>query len=225
MILQFKGERKRIAGKNKEIQEFFDRRAESYQKEINPYLTHIRAEFIRNFAQGEILDVGVGPGLLPKQYASEAKITGVDIALPMLELAKKALPNSHLCQADSENLPFAGASFDTIVCSEVIYYLERPEKFIREAARVLRRPGCLLIILGNSRYNFLYKKLGQLGLRPLDPYGLKTISEKKVRAILENNLSSFEVEIYGLGLPLFKISRLAVFSRLSPVLAFRVKLG
>ena len=47
-------------------------------------------------------------------------------------------------QADVEALPYPDASFDVVVCIEVLRYLPSPEGCVREMARVLRPGGICL---------------------------------------------------------------------------------
>ena len=49
-----------------------------------------------------------------------------------------------------ETLPFSGSSFDGILCSSVLEYAVRPERCLREFARVLRSGGKLLISVPNA---------------------------------------------------------------------------
>ena len=44
-----------------------------------------------------------------------------------------------IIQADGENLPFAGNSFDYVICSHVLEHMEDPESLFGELARVARR--------------------------------------------------------------------------------------
>jgi len=61
-------------------------------------------------------------------------------------------PNGFACmQAVGECLPLRENSFDCILISEVIEHLEKPQISIREAVRVLRPGGRLLITTPNYR--------------------------------------------------------------------------
>lgn len=48
-------------------------------------------------------------------------------------------------QADGTNIPFRSSCFDAVVCSEVLEHVRAPVAVLREAHRVLRRGGALLI--------------------------------------------------------------------------------
>jgi SAM-dependent methyltransferase len=49
---------------------------------------------------------------------------------------------------DAHELPYAEASVDVLIANNVIHHLAYPDRFFREAARVLRRGGHLLVKLG-----------------------------------------------------------------------------
>jgi SAM-dependent methyltransferase len=92
-----------------------------------------------------LLDVGCGTGhhlawLRDRGFA----VAGVDGSEEMLAHARVANPGVELRQADVERLPFPDASFDAVLCVEVLRYLSDPAPCLREAARVLRPGGVLL---------------------------------------------------------------------------------
>jgi|SRR3989344_4952650 len=138
---------------NAEFADIFDSAAQGYDQMSNPYAVSRRREFFIQNAKGDCLEVGAGTGeisLALKQAGHRAVAT--DISPNMVsEIEKKGI-KAKVC--DSETLPFADKSFDTIISSEHIYYLDRPEKFIAEARRVLRPGGRLLISSANHTTRF-----------------------------------------------------------------------
>jgi len=88
---------------------------------------------------GEVLDVGCGRK--PYQHLTRAtRYVGVDIDTP----ATRALAAADFYY-DGRTLPFADASFDAVLCSQVLEHVFTPEKFLREIHRVLRPGGVLLL--------------------------------------------------------------------------------
>lgn len=53
--------------------------------------------------------------------------------------------NLVLIQSDAEDLPFKDASFDTVLCSEVLEHLENDKKALIEVSRILKRNGRVII--------------------------------------------------------------------------------
>lgn len=59
----------------------------------------------------------------------------------MIALARQQFPSLAIEQGDAENLRFADASFDTVVCAFGMLHFPRPGRALAEAHRVLRPGG------------------------------------------------------------------------------------
>lgn len=183
---------------NKGIRQFFEKRAASYDSQTNRYITERRATFVRRFLKGRVLDVGLGSGQLAALYG-KPPLVGTDVALNMLRLANIRLPGIMLVVSDAEYMAFQSGSFDTIVCSELIYYLDSPLTFLRDVARVLRPNGRLVILWGNSKLTSFFRLATFLGLRPDDPHSLRTPSKKDIRCWLDDAFPNSKRKFSGLG--------------------------
>ena len=101
---------------------------------------------------GNLLDIGCGEGRLLKLLASRAhRVIGVDIdpnarRLARAELLLAGLPNCSLRQGDMYGLPFDDKSFDTIILDDVLSDAQRPADALREARRLLRTGGRMLML-------------------------------------------------------------------------------
>jgi ubiquinone/menaquinone biosynthesis C-methylase UbiE len=92
-----------------------------------------------------LLDVGCGTGHHMARLARRGfEVAGVDGSEDMLKHARANNPGAEIRRADVEQLPFADASFDYIVCIEVLRYLPDSSRALREMARVLRPGGVCL---------------------------------------------------------------------------------
>ena len=89
-----------------------------------------------------ILDAGCGTGLNLRHLPLGS--TGIDINPRNIELLRKRLPNHTVVEGDVEALPFADASFGTVLCTEVIEHIPDPSAALAEYRRVLQ-PGGVLI--------------------------------------------------------------------------------
>ena len=89
-----------------------------------------------------ILDAGCGTGLNLRHLPEGS--TGIDINPRNIELLRKRLPNHTVLEGDVEALPFADASFGTVLCTEVIEHIPDPSAALAEYRRVLQ-PGGVLI--------------------------------------------------------------------------------
>jgi len=102
----------------------------------------------------DILEVacGGGPGL--GYLAKRARrVVGGDCTAPLLARAESHYRGKiPLVRLDAHALPFRRASFGAVLLYEALYYLGEPDRFVTEAARVLRRPGCLIISTVNREW-------------------------------------------------------------------------
>jgi SAM-dependent methyltransferase len=89
-----------------------------------------------------LLDIACGQGAAAQVAADAgARVTGVDFSPAMLATAKSLHPEIEFPAGDAEALPFADARFDAAIANFGIHHVERPERAIAEARRVLRRGG------------------------------------------------------------------------------------
>ena len=101
---------------------------------------------------GDLLDIGCGQGRVLKLLASRAqRAVGVDLdadarRFARAELLLAGLPNCTLRKGDMYSLQFADAEFDTVILDDVLTTADEPVAAIREAARLLRPGGRLLLL-------------------------------------------------------------------------------
>lgn len=100
-----------------------------------------------NLEKGErVLDVACGSGNLAIPAArAGAVVTGVDIAPNLVEQARERAAAENLeCrfdEGDAENMPYADASFDTVVTMFGAMFAPRPDVTTAELVRVCRPGG------------------------------------------------------------------------------------
>jgi ubiquinone/menaquinone biosynthesis C-methylase UbiE/DNA-binding transcriptional ArsR family regulator len=101
---------------------------------------------------GALLDIGTGTGRMAELFAPRADhVTAFDKSPEMLRVARarlQHLPSGciDLEQGDFTALPFADASFDTVLFHQVLHYAQEPETVLAEAARVTRPGGRIAIV-------------------------------------------------------------------------------
>ncbi|HET9762148.1 MAG TPA: class I SAM-dependent methyltransferase [Casimicrobiaceae bacterium] len=97
----------------------------------------------------EVLDVACGAGYGSALLARSAKrVVGADISAEAIAHARAsyaAVANVAFEPADCAALPFAAASFDTVVSFETIEHIDKQSQFLDEVARVLRPEGTLIL--------------------------------------------------------------------------------
>ncbi len=105
-------------------------------------------------ASGRMLDIGTGPGQIPLLVCARdpgAHVTGVDLSEHMLRHARAAGDASPYAdrldyrRGDAKTLDFADAHFDAVFSNTILHHIPDPVPFLREAQRVLRPGGALLI--------------------------------------------------------------------------------
>lgn len=100
-------------------------------------------------ASGRVLELGIGTGLNLPHYPSGVDLTGVDISPRMLDRARRRADRLSIAVAldvaDIECLPYEDGSFDTVTAACVFCSVDDPVRGLREAARVLRPAGQVLL--------------------------------------------------------------------------------
>jgi SAM-dependent methyltransferase len=115
-----------------------------------------RLDLIRRYSTlegGRILDVGCGLGTyVRKLRAFSPDVYGVDIDPDKVAQAQKEL--GHISVSPAEELPFPADFFDVILLHEVLEHVDDDHKAVREAYRVARVGGRMVIFVPNRLYAF-----------------------------------------------------------------------
>jgi len=118
----------------------------------------IRLNLLKLEDGARLLDLGCGAGrhMHAVYYGARCHVVGVDLNLDDLIRARDgfgALPDMELqsgrafslARGSALALPFADASFDRIICSEVLEHIPDYEAALRELKRVLKPGGILAV--------------------------------------------------------------------------------
>jgi ubiquinone/menaquinone biosynthesis C-methylase UbiE len=138
--------------KKEKIPEFFaslyyELASLNYQLYVD-FAIEISQEFIPENANLEILDIGVGPGLLIAEIAKqrpEVKIYGIDLTKKWSTYLQQNKRQFNFCLADINFLPFPENYFSLIISTGVLHALRNPEGALNECYRVLRSHGKAVI--------------------------------------------------------------------------------
>ena len=142
------------------IASFFDAEASRYDREYEAgsqggqILRARLAAAVRLLGdeRTNVLDVGMGTGRLLAELDRQGwSVAGVDGSSRMVALARARLPHREAAflRADAESLPFSDASFDAVVATGVLEYVDDLEQALAEVARVLRPGGRAVLSFPN----------------------------------------------------------------------------
>lgn len=91
-----------------------------------------------------VLDLGCGTGVVSQDMQTFAETWGLDFNLQALAFCRER-GLSNLAQGDAERLPYQTDSFDAITSLDVFEHLKDDEAAFREAFRVLKPGGTLVL--------------------------------------------------------------------------------
>ena len=115
-----------------------------------------RLHLIRQHAPLEgrrILDIGCGRGVYVRKFREFSdRVAGIDIDPKRLREGAKTTPG--LLLGVSERLPFGDGAFDVVVLNEVIEHVRDDAATMREALRVVRPGGHVVVYAPNRLFPF-----------------------------------------------------------------------
>jgi ubiquinone/menaquinone biosynthesis C-methylase UbiE len=151
MLLQ-RGRSCPIPNETDRIRRIFDQQAGKYDRSMSRFERLCfkgNREWVCSRAEGEVLEIAAGTARNLPLYPAEATITGVELSPEMVALGRRRAQELgreiDLRVGDAEQLEFADESFDTVVCTYGLCTIPDDRAAIREAKRVLRPGGRLLL--------------------------------------------------------------------------------
>lgn len=120
---------------------------------VKEYESKLVLEMLEPGPGERILDAGCGSGVFTFNIlAAGAQVDGLDISLPMLLRAREEMAEYPFrsIQGDMLDLPFPDNAFDRVVSITAIEFIEDARSAIREAFRVTKPGGCIVVATLNS---------------------------------------------------------------------------
>ena len=103
------------------------------------------SEFLKKFAPSKLLDIGCGLGALLASYKlkdNSAELYGTELSRFAGERASKY---ASVFIGKLEDAGYEDGYFDAVTCHHVIEHVSRPEVFLSEIKRVLKKGGVLVL--------------------------------------------------------------------------------
>jgi ubiquinone/menaquinone biosynthesis C-methylase UbiE len=130
---------------------YWDKKSTSYDKEMSAWDRKLFGDsrsWACGQAAGEVLEVAVGTGLNLPFYPKDVAVTGIDLSEGMLSIARTRVLDRPvtLRQGDAHALPFADATFDTVICTLGLCAIPDADTAVDEMVRVLRPEGRLILV-------------------------------------------------------------------------------
>jgi 2-polyprenyl-3-methyl-5-hydroxy-6-metoxy-1,4-benzoquinol methylase len=159
-----------------EKQTFYDRFAGEFDRRMDRYDLERRLQVVFETLLPEslggccLLDAGSGTGWFSMRAKERgACVISLDIGPNLLqEVGKKC--RSERVQGSICVLPFADATFDVVVSSEVIEHVPNPHQAFHELGRVLKPGGLLALTTPNRLWHFAISLANWMGARPYEGY-------------------------------------------------------
>jgi len=134
------------------VRDEFTRQAETFSASGAITDTALAQRFVTALgeaAQGSVLDVACGPGILSAAIARTAReVMALDLTPEMLKKAAQrcaGLANVSFREGNAAELPFADDSFDAAVTRLSVHHFDRPGRVMSEIFRVIRPGGSFVI--------------------------------------------------------------------------------
>ena len=103
-------------------------------------------EIVSDMEEGSIIiDLGCDGGNFTQRLLNYGEVVGLDISSNFIRSGKRRVKMAHFFISDVQKLPLRHASFDLVICMEVLEHLPRPDLVVSESSRILRKSGRLLV--------------------------------------------------------------------------------
>lgn len=126
----------------------------------------------------DVLDVGCGAGNMIHHLAQYGRVRGIEVDARPVKIAQDRGYDVRLGDA-TQMIPFPDASFDLVTALDVIEHVDADENILREAFRVLRPHGALLIT--TPAYQWLWSHNDELNAHKRR-YTARELGEKMEKA-------------------------------------------
>jgi ubiquinone/menaquinone biosynthesis C-methylase UbiE/predicted ester cyclase len=187
-----------IPNETDRIRRIFDKQAPKYDTSMARFerlLFSGNREWACSRARGEVLEIAAGTARNLPFYPKDVRVTGVELSPGMAALGRKRAEelgrSIDLRVGDAEALDLPDESFDTVVCTYGLCTIPDDAAAVREAKRVLRPGGRILLAEHVGSPNPVVRAIQ----RVLDPFAHRFGGDHLLREPLDHLAAEgFEVE-------------------------------
>lgn len=160
------------------------------------YLLHVATyRYAEQFTRGKrVLDFGCGSGYGSAQIAENAEhVTAVDVAPDAITYARSTFVRENLeflAIDPSQRLPFADASFDTVLSFQVFEHVQDTARYLSEVRRVLAPRGRLVLVTPDRSTRLLPLQ------RPWNRWHIHEYGARELASVLSRHFE--QVKILGM---------------------------
>jgi 2-polyprenyl-6-hydroxyphenyl methylase/3-demethylubiquinone-9 3-methyltransferase len=186
---------------------------------LNPIRFEYFDRFVDEWSGKSVLDLGCGGGFVAEELARRgAHVTGLDPSAPLLNVARNHAAKSSLKidykLGSGEKIPADDASFDVVVCVDVLEHVEDLEQVLSEVRRVLKPDGWFVYdTINRTVFSFLWMIVALEWLSGRIPRGThdwrKFIRPQEMKSLLVKHGFSSVGQV-GLRVARFRLSAFKV---------------
>lgn len=183
-----------MSEKKEHVKQFFE--------QTDVYLTYdhnlrIRCETVKDFISDRVfqnvLDLPCGTGDISVPLIDQfERLTLVDIAKNMVDLATSRVPDEHhqkveAINADFEDLDVPDDSFDLVISLGILAHVDEPDHFMEFVASKVKSGGYLIIQNTDSHHLYSHLIRGYLGVKRAvgkDKYSMNKVSGSHLERVL-----------------------------------------
>lgn len=150
---------------------------------------HQVRKLLLNDLRGRVIEFGAGTGANFDLYSDRAEVTAVepDIDLRGEALKKVGNKNIRIVDSSAENLPFDDDAFDYVVITLALCTIPHPDMALKEAKRVCRSGGELLILEHIRNKNKFLSLLQDILTPPWKVFAMGCHLNRDTLSLIEKN--------------------------------------
>jgi ubiquinone/menaquinone biosynthesis C-methylase UbiE len=172
---------------NDRVERYFDKHAPRFDREMLFFERHVLGHHRRwatAQASGRVLELAVGTGLnLPLYAAAVDHVLGIELSERMVERARDRIAAHDLHDivdvrvGDVQALDLPEESFDTVLSTYTMCTIPAPDQALREAVRVLKPGGRVVLVEHGSAAN----RVVRAGQRLVNPLSMRLGADHLLR--------------------------------------------